>query len=146
MRHRGRKSSAALSTVVIDAGRQMPALPPAELTDAQAVVWRDVIGSLPGGWLTQAAHPILVAFCRHVCRARMLERQIARLEPEWTRLDSGLERLDRLLAVAERETRAITACARALRLTPQAQMHPRSAGRAIGNVPCGPRPWDDPEE
>ena len=49
-----------LSTAVIDAGRQMPALPPAELTDAQAVVWRDVIGSLPGGWLTQAAHPILV--------------------------------------------------------------------------------------
>ena len=145
MRHRGRKSSTALSTVVIDAGRQMPAVPPAELTDAQAVVWRDVIGSLPGGWLTQAAHPILVAFCRHVCRARMLERQIARLEPEWTR-DCGLERLDRLLAVAERETRAITACARALRLTPQAQMHPRSAGRAVSNMPSGPRPWDDPEE
>jgi hypothetical protein len=144
MRHRGRKSSAALSTVVIDAGRQMPALPPAELTDAKAVVWRDVIGSLPGGWLTQAAHPILVAFCRHVCRARMLERQIARLEPEWTSLDSGLERLDRLLAVAERETRAITACARALRLTPQAQMHPRSAGH--GNMPRGPRPWDPEEE
>jgi len=135
-----------LSTVVIDAGRQMPTLPPAELTDAQAVVWRDVIGSLPGGWLTQAAHPILVAFCRHVCRARMLEQQIARLEPEWTRLDSGLERLDRLLAVAERETRAITACARALRLTPQAQMHPRTAGRAVSNVPSGPRPWDSEEE
>jgi hypothetical protein len=123
----------------------MPALPPAELTDAQAVVWRDVIGSLPGGWLTQAAHPILVAFCRHVCRARMLELQIKRLEPEWTSLDCGLERLDRLLAVAERETRAITACARALRLTPQAQMHPRSAGRAVSNMPSGPRPWD-PEE
>ena len=146
MRHRGRKSSAALSTVIIDAGRQMPALPPAELTDAQAVVWRDVIGSLPGGWLTQAAHPILVAFCRHVCRARILELQIARLGPEWTRLDCGLERLDRLLAVAERETRAITACARALRLTPQAQMHPRTAGRAVSNVPSGPRPWDSEEE
>jgi hypothetical protein len=146
MRHRGRKSSAALSTVVIDVGRQMPSLPPAELTDAQAVVWRDVIGSLPGGWLTQAAHPILVAFCRHVCRARILELQIARLEPEWTSLDCGLERLDRLLAVAERETRAITACARALRLTPQAQMHPRSAGRAVGNMPSGPRPWDPEEE
>ena len=75
----------------------------------------------------------------------MLELQIARLEPEWTRLESGLERLDRLLAVAERETRAITACARALRLTPQAQMHPRTAGRAVSNVPSGPMPWD-PEE
>ena len=146
MRHRGRKSSVELSTVVIDAGGQMPSVPPAELTDAQAVIWRAVIGSLPGGWLTQAAHPILVAFCRHVCRARMLELQIARLEPEWTRLESGLERLDRLLAVAERETRAITACARALRLTPQAQMHPRSAGRAVGNMPSGPRPWDPEEE
>ena len=145
MRHRGRKSSVELSTVVIDAGRQMPSLPPAELTDAQAAIWRDVIGSLPGGWLTQAAHPILVAYCRHVCRARLLEQEIARLELEWTSLDCGLERLDRLLAVAERETRAITACARALRLTPQALMHPRSAGRAVSNVPSGPRPWDREE-
>ena len=53
-------------------------------------------------------------------------------------VDGGLERLDRLLAIAERETRAITACARALRLTPQAQMHPRTAGRAVSNVPSGP--------
>ena len=145
MRQRGRKSSVELSTILVDAGRQMPSLPPAELTDAQADVWRDVIGSLPGGWLTQAAHPILVAFCRHVCRARMLELQIARLEAEWKSLDCSLERLDRLLAVAERETRAITACARALRLTPQSRMHPRSAGRAVSNVPSGPRPWE-PEE
>jgi hypothetical protein len=82
MKQRGRKSSVELSTVVVDAGRQMPSLPPDELTDAQAAVWRDVIGSLPGGWLTLAAHPILVAFCRHVCRARLLEQQIARLERE----------------------------------------------------------------
>jgi hypothetical protein len=145
MKQRGRKSSVELSTVVVDAGRQMPSLPPDELTDAQAAVWRDVIGSLPGGWLTLAAHPILVAFCRHVCRARLLEQQIARLEREWMTADGGLERLDRLLAVAERETRAITACARALRLTPQAQMHPRSAGRAVSNMPSGPRPWDREE-
>jgi hypothetical protein len=142
MGQRGKISSSELSTVVIDAGRPMPPSPPPELTDAQATVWRDVVGSLPGGWLTRAAHPILVAFCRHVCRARLLEMLIARFEIEWVDVDDGLERLDRLLALAERETRAITACGRALRLTPQAQMHPRTAGRAINNLPMGPRPWD----
>jgi hypothetical protein len=145
MRKRGRISSAELATVVIDAGRRMPASPPPELTDAQATVWRDVVGSLPDGWFTRAAYPILVAYCRHVCRARLLEMQIAQFEPEWTRVDGGLERLDRLLAVAERETRAMMACARALRLTPQAQMHPRTAGRAVSNLPIGPQPWDRKE-
>lgn len=124
------------------AGECTPTPPPPELTDAQATVWRDVVGSLPSDWLTRAAHPILVAYCRHVCRARLLEMQIARFEIEWTDIDGGLERLERLLAIAERETRALTACARALRLTPQAQMHPRTAGRAISNLPVGPRPWD----
>ena len=142
MTHRGRKSSSEWSTVVIDAGRRMPSSPPPELTDAQASVWRDVVGSLPGEWFTAAAYPILVAYCQHVCRARLLEMEITRFEPEWVGVDGGLERLDRLLAVAERETRAMTACARALRLTPQAQMHPRSAGRAVSNLPSGPPPWD----
>jgi hypothetical protein len=71
--------------------------------------------------------------------------QIARFDTDWVGIDGGLERLDRLRAIAERETRAITACARALRLTPQAQMHPRTAGRAVSNLPHGPRRWD-PEE
>jgi hypothetical protein len=42
---------------------------------------------------------------------------------------NNLPYLDKLLAMAERETRAATACARALRLTPQSIMHPRTAGR-----------------
>jgi len=142
MRQRGRRSLAATSTLVVDASRQTPPPPPLELTDAQAQVWRDVVGSLPGNWLTRAAHPILIAYCRHTCWSRLLETQIAQIELEWTRTEGGLERLDKLLAASERETRAVMACARALRLTPQAQMHPRTAGRAITNVPQGPRPWE----
>jgi hypothetical protein len=45
--------------------------------------------------------------------------------------------------VADRESRAVLACARALRLTPQSQMHARTAGRQIAAVPDGPRPWDE---
>ncbi|QOZ52942.1 hypothetical protein XH90_17395 [Bradyrhizobium sp. CCBAU 53338] len=140
---RGRKSAAEVASVVVAAGTSMPAQPPAELTDAQAMIWRDAVGSMPGNWLTRAAHPILIAYCRHACRARLLEMQIAQFEVEWTRVDGGLERLDKLFAMAERETRAISACARALRLTPQALMHPRTAGRRINDLPAGPRPWDE---
>lgn len=143
MRKRGKPSAAELTTIIVDASKRMPPKPPAELSDAQAQVWRDVVGSLPGGWITRATAPILVAYCRHVCRARLLEAQIAAFEVEWTRVEGGLERLDKLLAMAERETRAATACARALRLTPQAQMHPRSAGRRADSLPAdAARPWD----
>jgi hypothetical protein len=76
MRKRGRVSSAELATVVVDAGRCMPASPPPELTDAQATIWRNVVGSLPNDWFTRAAHPILVSYCQHVCRAQLLEKQI----------------------------------------------------------------------
>ncbi len=143
MAKRGRKSPGDLSTVVIDVGRQgMPPPPPTELSDAQAAIWRDVAGSLPAIWFKRAAYPILIAYCRHACRARLLEMQVAQFEPEWTRVEGGLERLDKLLALCERETRAMIACARALRLTPHSQMHPRVAGRAIDNLSVHPTPWE----
>lgn len=143
---RGPKSAAELATtVIVDPSRRMPPKPPAELSDAQAAVWRDAVASMPGDWLTRASYPVLIEYCRHVCRARLIEEQVAHFEVEWTRVEGGLDRLDKLLAMAERETRAVTACARALRLTPQAQMHPRTAGRLLNDQPQGRRPWDPPE-
>jgi hypothetical protein len=143
MRQRGRKSAEGLATaVVVDVSRRMPAPPPPELSDAQAAVWRDVVGSMPSNFCTRAAHPILIALCRHTCRSRLLEMQIAHFEVEWTRADGGLERLDRMLKMAERETAAMIRCSRALRISPQAIMHPRTMGRAIDALPSGPRPWD----
>ena len=141
MKQRGRKS-ADVASIVVDVGRPLPPPVPSELTDAQAAVWRDVVGSLPGRWISRAAFSILIAHCRHVCRARLLEMQISKFDEEWVAVEGGLQRLDRLLAAAERETRAVIATARALRLTPQAQMHPRSAGRAIDAAPTGKLPWD----
>jgi hypothetical protein len=74
-----------------------------------------------------------------------LETQLRELEAEWRTTKGGLELFDKLLAMAERETRALTAAARALRLTPQAQMHPRTAGRQLRNMPPPgfKRPWDE---
>lgn len=142
MRQRGRKSSAGLA-VVVDVGRQAPPRAPSELTDAQAAVWRDAVGSMRSDWMVRGAYPILIEYCRHVCRARLLESQIAHFETEWTVVPGGLERLDKLLAMADRETKTAVACARSLRLTPQAQMHQRTAAvRAIGGVPLK-MPWED---
>jgi hypothetical protein len=139
MKQRGRKSAAAV--LVVDVGKRMPLRVPAELTDAQAAVWRDVVGSMSGDWLCRGSIPVLIEYARHVCRARLLESQIASFEVEWTTAPGGLERFDRMLAMADRETRAMTACARALRLTPQSQMHARTAARNTSSTPTE-KPWD----
>jgi hypothetical protein len=142
---RGRKSRNQLEltdTLLVDVTRRMPAPPPPELTDAQAQVWRDAVSSMPGNWLQRGAYAVLTEYCRHVCRARLLEAQVARFEEEWLKADGGLERFDKLLAMADREGKAALACARALRLTPQAQMHPRTAGRMANDVSPYPSPWN----
>jgi formate-dependent phosphoribosylglycinamide formyltransferase (GAR transformylase) len=98
---------------------------------------------MPSGWFSRAQYPILAAYCRHTVRATHLAQLIARFEPDWITVEGGLQRLDKLLAMAERETRAITACARSMRLTQQAQIQPRGAGRAVANSSRdGNRPWD----
>lgn len=138
---RGRKSDNELATMVV-VSRHMPPPPPVELTDAQAQVWRDTAAAM--AWLDRSSFPLLIELCRHVCRARLLEQRVAEFRMEWLKVDGGLQRLDRLLAMADRETRAISACARALRLTPQSRIEPRTAGRRVNDMPPdGPRPWDD---
>jgi hypothetical protein len=129
MGSRGRRSAAELSAVMLES-KQVSTNPPSELSDAQAAVWRDAVSSMRGDKLARGAYPILVAYCRHVCRARMLESLISAFKLEAVKEDlNNLPYLDKLLAMAERETRAATACARALRLTPQSIMHARTAGR-----------------
>ena len=119
-----------------------PARPPSELTDAQADVWRDVTSSMRPDWLIRGAYRILIEYCRHVCRARLLEAQIAHFEAEWTGIPGGVERLDKLLAMADRETKAVVSCARALRLTAHAQLDRRAADRrALTGEPLK-MPWE----
>src|ERR1044072_9909193 len=110
---RGRKSAAELSVAPFTSPR-VSLGPPVELTDAQAAVWRDAVASMRNGQLTRGAFPILIAYCRHVCRARTLENLIDGFSIDRLKGDSDyLPIFDKLLAIAERETRAATACARA---------------------------------
>jgi hypothetical protein len=72
----------------------------------------------------------------------MLEDLIANFQPEWTTADGGLERLDMLLQAAERESRAVLACLRQLRLTPSSIPPITSARKLANQVAAGRRtPW-----
>ena len=139
----GRKSAASLASVPVPLASRRPP-PPERLLEAEAIVWRDVVGAMPADWFTRESYPVLTAFCRHTARADMLAGLLADFTSEWIKVEGGLQRLDKLLAMAARETTTATACARALRLTQQARIQPRGAGRAMAKNPGGPRPWDSP--
>jgi hypothetical protein len=68
---------------------------------------------------------------------------IAAFRPEWAQSDEGLARLDKLLGMCERESRAVAARCRSLRLTPQSVTQPVTAGRRLtAHRPPGVRrPW-----
>ena len=139
MGSRGRRSAADLAVIGISLEGGRPE-PPDGLPVAEAEVWTSTVSAMPARWFNQAHVPLLSAFCRHVVRANRL----AKLVDAFDRIedDAGLQRLDKLLAMAERESRAVTACARAMRITHQAQSQPRGAGRATVKEVTGPRPWE----
>ena len=138
---RGRRANAD-SMVVVLGGRGMPPPPPAELTPEQAQVWADTLSAVPPDWLLPGAFPVMVAYTRHVCRAARLATEIEGFRAEWVAEAGGLERLDLLHRMAERETRSAIACARSLRLTPASTVRPETAGRAVSNFRPGRQPWD----
>jgi hypothetical protein len=139
---RGRKSSAELATkpplAILSERRPSP---PADLTEAEGAVWSDTAGCMPAGWISKAQMPLLTAYCRHVVRASFLAEQIAKFKPEWLKEPGGLERLDKFLQMADRETKALNACARSLRLTHQSQYTARTGARMAAKG-AEPRPWD----
>ncbi|MBV8800719.1 MAG: hypothetical protein JO208_13030 [Alphaproteobacteria bacterium] len=140
MGSRGRQSADAQATLAVIEVRRPP--PPADLSEAEALIWKDVVSSMPADWFRRAHAPVLAAYCRHTARAALLAQQVNAFKPEWLKEPGGLERFDKMLAMAERETRALTACARSMRLTHQAQIRATGAGTAVGRSSDTPRPWD----
>ncbi len=143
MAKRGRSSAGELS-VIVDISRAPPPPPPPELPVSQQTIWRDIMGSIPSGHISRAAFPVLTELCRHIEQGRMLAGLVGSFKPEWASTDEGLQRLDRLLAMHDRSTKTIVACARSLRLTPQSMVHPTTAARRMANQLDlgGQKPWD----
>ena len=142
MRQRGRKSVSATTTPpTVISERRLP--PPADLTEVERSAWLAITSCRPGSWFDAASVPLLIALIRHQQSADVLASEIAEFDSKWLRDEDGLARYRSLLAMRERETRAMAALSRSLRLTPQS-IHAVTAGRAVDQHRAAPasRPWD----
>ena len=134
---RGRPSRASLQVVPF---RTEPEArrpdPPADLTGDQAKVWRDIVESLPADWVSKANAPLMAGFCRHVTAARRVARL---LEVEEASDAFNLANYGQLLAMQERETRALSTLATKMRIARSTVDDRRKPPMSPG----GPRPWQD---
>ena len=143
----GKKSSAELSTKISAVRVKRPDPPESDsLTDEGKAVWRAVTATRPPDWWRPDTFPLLAQYCRHVVTARRIAVMIEDLMQGAS--DSWLDDFEKLTRMQEREGRAANALARSMRLTQQAQMHPRSAARRTANVPPPDegKPWEGPQD
>lgn len=142
MTQRGRKSADSLQIGSISATLSTKRLlAPAHISDAEGAVWAEVINDQPAGAFTPTHAPLLELYCRHVVQARVLAEELSHFERSWLSDDDGLKRYDRLLAMAERESRAASSLATRMRITRQAVDH-NTVARALVNAPSAPKPWE----
>ena len=145
---RGRKSAASMevATQVAPVLSEKRLQPPLHITDAERSVWLEVVNDQPADAFTATHAPLLELYCRHVANARVIADESLNFDRAWLADDDGLKRYDRLLAMAERESRAASSLATRLRITRQAVEHPTTVGRSIKNQGKARKPWQLPSD
>lgn len=134
MGKRGRQSSASLAVVSPVQTVQRPDAP-YDLTDEQADEWRALVDRMPGDWFPRETWPLLSQYCRHIVAARRVAQLINQAE-QADQLDIG--NYDKLLAMQEREGRAVSSLATRMRLTQQTT-YDKSKKKPSGQVK---KPWE----
>lgn len=126
-----RKSSAALAVRTVAGPLEIERLrAPAHISEAERAIWMDVVNDQPADAFTATHSPLLELYCRHIVQARILADELANFDRAWMADDDGLKRYDRLLAMAERESRAASSLATRLRITRQS-IDQQTVARAI---------------
>lgn len=128
MGSRGRKSADSLQAAVLPSGAVRPDAP-YSLSDKEAAAWRTIVDAMPDDWFKPESHALLEAHCRHVERERLLARAMQGATPESLDDLEKVKYFDALAKACERESRAILATARALRITHQSRYDDRQAAR-----------------
>ncbi len=143
---RGRKSQAEMSVqMAAPVLSQQRVAAPAHLTDAEVQVWNEVVSDQPASSFTATHIPLLEMYCRHVVNGRILADEILNFDRSWLADDDGLKRYDRLLGMAERETRAASSLATRMRITRQAIDQQTVARSLIKNTSSSKKPWELPD-
>lgn len=143
MATRGRKSAQSLATAAVAtsvgaAARLRAAL---HLSDAERAVWAEVVNDQPASAFAPTHAPLLEMYCRHVVYSRILADEIASFDRSWLADAEGLDRYDKLLKMAERETRAASSFATRLRITRQA-IDQQTVARSLSSAPKSRKPWE----
>ena len=119
MGKRGRTSGAELAMIPNVGVLERVSRPdaPYELTDAQCEIWRRISEDLPADWFTPKHLGILKQYCRHEAQADRIANLI---EQEMQAPIIDVTKYDKLLAMQEREGRALSSLATRMRITQQA--------------------------
>ena len=94
---------------------------------------------MPADWFGRALE-LLEAYCRHVSQADFLAVRINAFELEWLADPEGLQRYDRLLGMAVRESAVMLSLATKMRLTPQSRWSAKTASTATGRAGATRKP------
>jgi hypothetical protein len=136
---RGRKSAASLSVV-----RVMPAerpAPPADLCPEAAEEWVAIVARMPPDFFMREMHALLAQFCRHTVTSRLIARLIDTVPSEALHDWAQLQRYGRLLAMQDRESKALANLATRMRITNQSRYTTRSAATA-SRKSVSSKPWE----
>src|SRR5262245_55364332 len=125
---RGRKSGEQLTVLPkqpLEAVERQRA--PHDLTDEETEIWAAVINSQPADWFSPANIPLLSQYCRHVIQAKRIAELVEKATAD---PNLSIQDYDRLLKMAEPETRAIAALASRMRICQQALTNHRGHKKA----------------
>ena len=142
MKQRGRKSTASL-TVLPTVLKPVETDAPEHLSDQEKAEWKKIVDRMPTGFFTAEMFPMLAALCQHIVSQKKISAiidgmgQMSATDPE------AIKQYDRLLAMRERESRAMASFSTKLRLTPQSRYQPNTAGSKTAGVGSGAiKPWE----
>src|SRR5262249_19755407 len=113
---RGRKSRDQLAIVGalgIETGARPP--PPPDLTEAEKAIWNEQVNAVSDDYFPPETHPVLAQYCRHICRARWIAKQITEMQDDLARFDE--RKYQALLGLEKTQTWAIRSLANVMQLT-----------------------------
>lgn len=123
MKTRGRDSSASLEVAKIaniNAVQRPDA--PYDLSQEETEVWWTVVNSKPADWFPPSTHGLLKSYCRHAANADRIARS---LNDAWKAPEQDVGLLDKLSAMHERESRAMSSLATRMRTSQHSTYDPK---------------------
>jgi hypothetical protein len=132
---RGRKSVASFEVLPAKVTAIQRPDAPYDLTDEQAAEWWAVVNRMPADWFPRETHALLAQFCRHVVSARRVAQLIQQMEKSD---NFSVDDYNKLLAMQEREGRAISSLATRMRVS-QHSTYDEKKRKPIQ----GKKPWEN---